>query len=471
MITALMIFGFTALLAVGVLASQTVDSSMPFGEKLSLGYLLASGMITFLAFLLNLLGAPFSVHSFLGIIVVLMAILFVINRRALPSPSRHLQDSPQPMFSWIWRVPIGLWLAYSAIAILLYGAVAPVTDWDSLAVYDFRARSFVATGYMHDAIARGYFFPYPLYISLLHTWGYLFGFAHITFLHGLMYLSMSACIYYGVRRYASEWYALMVMLFIVVAPGLATHAMMTYTNLGYIVYLTLAVLYFGIATKEQSERYYLLGFTLLGLNMWVRSTEPFGLLTLLIASIWYLLTTKRSIKHRILFLIIGVSIPLVIKCSWNFFQNYHMNRVPPKVAAQSGPHAVYLLDALSRLESHSVARLQSVMEFLGEHALSHHADVLVAFLLSIVLMILRRSYRDRFISLLFLFNVANILVLVIGTYVFSLMYDTWQEIPQSLQRMALFLPPILLLFILSVTREYLEYFFPSIGTSRSKETR
>lgn len=55
---------------------------------------------------------------------------------------------------------------------LIIGTYFPVSGWDSLVLYDFRAVTFVATGGMADGIARGYFFGYPLMTSLAHTWMY-----------------------------------------------------------------------------------------------------------------------------------------------------------------------------------------------------------------------------------------------------------------------------------------------------------
>jgi uncharacterized membrane protein len=77
------------------------------------------------------------------------------------------------------------------------------------------------------------------------------------------------------------------------------------------------------------------------------------------------------------------------------------------------------------------------------------------------------GYKKK--NLIFLSIVAvNFLVLYAGTYLFSLMFKEWREIPDSASRMSMFFPPLMIYYIALVLRGILDKREPIRDNNKSK---
>ena len=72
---------------------------------------------------------------------------------------------------------------------LLQNYFWPVSDWDALALYDFRGKVVAETGSFIDGIKLGYFYQYPPFTSLLHTTLYVLNFDRVKVWYSLLYVS------------------------------------------------------------------------------------------------------------------------------------------------------------------------------------------------------------------------------------------------------------------------------------------
>ena len=163
---------------------------------------------------------------------------------------------------------------------LIIGTYFPVSGWDSLVLYDFRAVTFVATGGMADGIARGYFFGYPLMTSLAHTWMYFVkGNPHV-FYWGI-YLAFIVVIYECLKSFLGSVTTKITTLVLITLPFVFTGSYFDYTNFPYLVYIVTSVLYIIRFSKDRKSGYLILASILVGLSTWIRETEPFWIVNLL----------------------------------------------------------------------------------------------------------------------------------------------------------------------------------------------
>ncbi len=168
-----LIAAFLALCAVtlfGVLLVQIIQPKMGLLEQMAIGYLFGIGLFTFILFLLNLVRIPYAVvpaSITLLTLISITAITVQLTQRPnwvelLKSKIKSLPNLKN--LTSAEKVPFILLLILILIALVI-SAYWPVKDWDSIVLYDFRAKTFVQTGYMDAGIKLGYFFGYPLLTS------------------------------------------------------------------------------------------------------------------------------------------------------------------------------------------------------------------------------------------------------------------------------------------------------------------
>ncbi len=151
----------------------------------------------------------------------------------------------------------------------------PVTDWDALALYDFRARVVAETGSFAKGVELGYFFQYPPYTSLLHTTVYVTGAVYAKVWYTLLYTALIAGIFAILRKRTSSTIALVGAVIIAVDPQIFEHSTMAYTNLSYTLFLAMGTIY--LWEWFRTRRWYngIVGGLLIAGATWVRITEPF----------------------------------------------------------------------------------------------------------------------------------------------------------------------------------------------------
>lgn len=423
---------------------------------IGLGYMLGTGLFTFVMFVGNLVGVPYALAPVLFLAAGFFAFLcaipwFLKGRGPGVRPSPRIVVARTTGSNYARGVEVLWFAAFACVSafIVAFGSVVPIKDWDSFAMYDFRARSFVATGGMADAIGRGYFFGYPLYTSLLHAIGYLSGFRHVTFLHGLMYVALIGTCLSVIREFSgSRALSLLAALAVMVSPGLLDQSMSTYTNLGYAVYYTLSLLTGGLAMKRQAPRYFLVSALLLGLAGWTRTTEPFWLPVLLLLVLGVLFDRLVPLKRRVLSLGAVVLLATLPRLAWKAFTRQQFAAVADP-AARTGSGVDYLSLVLDP-KHYNVQQFSTVMEHLDAVVFKPQKEIFLFFAFCAALALIRRCYRQPFLGFLLAASMMNLAGLVVGTFFFSYLYTWWGQIVDSLTRMMFALYPALLIFSVCV---------------------
>jgi len=257
-------------------------------ERIAVGFLLGSGIFTFVLFLANWkLNIPFGLKESLLILLSLNIIAFLLDiffdRKGKVKKIFDYNFNFKEGFensSSFEKIIIGL-ILFLFFSSLIHNLYWPVSDWDSLAVYDFRAKSFLLTGYMKDAINSGYFTAYPLYTSLSHTFLYLLGFKNPVFFYSFLYISLIVSLFFVMHRIThNRTFSLLFALLLSFNPFIYGHSLMSYTNLPYTVMIAVGFAYilFSFLNERLDFAAFTLGAVLVSLSSWVRSPEPFWLL-------------------------------------------------------------------------------------------------------------------------------------------------------------------------------------------------
>lgn len=419
----------------GYLLVNLLLKNSHFLEKVFLGFLITSGLITFLWFALNLAGIPYTIGSFLALAWSCVIVLFVLNMalRRLDPVKPNIKNTLLKIRSLpIWVKILLFCLLIILASVLMADLYWPVKDWDSLVLYDYRAKVFLNTGFMTDGVARGYFFNYPLLTSLIHTWVYLTGVNNPMFYYFLVYLSFLVVFYYSLRRFNSRELSLIGTFFLAVTPEIFQHSLMSYTNLIYTVYLVLAYIYLYIWYNNQKNGILLISSLLLTLSTWARSSEPFWLIPILTLAIISVLR-KKLVP---IFAYIITFFPIQI--TWSTFQSRMQG-------AQYSTGQMMESSLVTLLTKFSFARILEIAEYLYKNVFTTWGILGIAFILFFIYAIVKLK-KSKVLMFSFLI-LLSFCALFVGTYIFSFSVETWKEIPDSARRMSMFFLPM---FIYSI---------------------
>ncbi len=350
--------------------------------------------------------------------------------------------------STLW-VKLGVgFLTILFLSSLLQNYFWPVTDWDALALYDFRARVVAETGSFADGIQLGYFFQYPPFTSLLHTSLYVVGFERAKIWYSLLYISLIGVFYALLRKHTSQSLSLLGAVVLAVNPLILEHATMAYTNLSHTLFLSLGVLYILDWFRHRAVSTLLLGSVLVMGSTWVRMSEPFWIipLLLLVFIIIFSLIKKYSVLHSVAS---GVGI-VWIYMGRQIWPGFVAQLHPPQPAAPANPDLalripvigmfVPYMRALSSLQpSFILQRLWEVWSYSTVYIFPVFSIYLMP---ALVLAFFDLPRKQLYTWMLWATLSAYLLLLLVGTFVFSLFDNSWSAIGGSANRMSMFLIPL-----------------------------
>lgn len=420
----MMIFGW---LVVGLMAR-----SFPQIERCLLAYPLGYGLFTWLLFLGRLVGIPFTPRAssllLTFLILILITITKVLRRSLFPPISISNLSHWWSSLAKNERISLVLLIIVCWLP-LLPSWFWPVKDWDSIVLYDYRAKLFADTGSWDLGIERGYFFGYPLHTSLSHTWLRYWGMTHPALLHYGWFIVFIAWFWFKLRQQTSAFWASWWSMIIAISPGIFGHAQMTYTNLTYTVLIVMAYIYAAewiVRPKQQSSIW--LAAVLLGLSIWTRTAEPFWLVMLVL--IWILLPVHRKLWHSL-----GASVLVfAMRYPWYAFEKYHL-QIETSQLQQAPAYLIALQENLS------LSLVKDLTTYVWRYIFQ--PDLLM-FALLFVAAIYALRQKQLSVALVITFQVFLALGLaLLGVAIFSVIYEDWSNIGGSAQRMVIFLSPLI----------------------------
>ncbi len=431
-----LIAGTIGIISFGFFLVSAVLPRSSFIEKISSGFLAAIGIFTISIFLLNLAGLAYTLPN-LSIVLIVLNIFaaFIFRLRVKFSPSGNFFTSVSRNWQTldIPQKTLILIIAFILISALLKGIYWPVRAWDSIVLYDFRAKIFQQTGYMYEAIRRGYFFGYPLLTSLAHTWVYLLGGSTPLFIYSFLYISFVFLFYSTLREFTNRPIALVGTVVLALVPSTYSHASISYTNLPYTVYLIAGFLYLYRWYKTSKSGYALLAGVMTGLSAWSRSVEPFWLVNLVFAV--FFSVRNRDFRGLGLYILSFFA----LQQPWRLFQSAMSNRA-------GTIEQIYYASRSFFTYQPSILKIKEVVAYIFNSTVTKWIYLFLAFLGFSVVGYKGNKKVDRHLFL-FLFIIAHLATLAIGIYIFSISNPKWKEIPDSARRMSMFFPAMFIFFI------------------------
>lgn len=440
----MILFLIISLIFTGYLYFNLFNKDYSFFDKLGLGYITSLGLITFIYFLLN---ENFDVKFTLqNSFYIIFSTIFLIILLTKIFKIKIFENKFNFNYKFIFSNKVANIENISKFCLMLICILAfvssiywPTKDWDSIVLYDFRAKSFAITGDVEDAMSRGYFFGYPLLTSIAQAMVYLTGFRYVGIIHSLFYISFVFIIYSYFRDDLNTKKSLFFTLIMATFPSLYNHAQMTYTNLAYMVYYISGIILITKWIKYQKLHFLFNAGILIGLSTWTRSTEPFWL-TLQILVIVSTLFYKKWFAW-----ILYTTNVLAIRFPWIWFEEMHL-----------GYNRSHLTNSGSYLQmlfsSQALHNLIPVTLYFYNNVIKENIYAYLILGISCFLVIKNKIIIKNFsLTFIILITLMNLALIYVGIFIFSLTYEDWINIGGSAQRMAMFIPVLIVMSSLKLT--------------------
>jgi len=429
-----LIFLFILILLLGIQITIAIKLKATWYERLSLSFLLGIGISTFVLYLLaRFVNLNFSLTNTFCVIGVLDLVLFWIKHHEIVDFFRNVKArntkrkiKPRQILFWGFIMLIFIYT-------LINNVMWPITDWDALALYDFRAKVLLVNTNFLDAAVKNHFYfaQYPLLTSLTHLFIYQAGANNPKFIYSMFYLSFVLIFYSLLKRNITQKKAMLFTLILALTPEIFNHAIIAYTNLPYLTLLCSGVLYLlsWMKTRDRSE--IVLSALLVGLSIWTRIAEPFWIVPL----IFVFIEMFKSKNWKVFALYLAVI--LLFYYSWKPFQVYldSMN-IPLTSKGQLGYWGI--------IKGITYDKVLASVEYLYKYVFSSWGLV---FLIFVVIALNKLLYFKRSSNLVFYIILFFVVLIFAGTVAFSVYYPWWQDIGGSAQRMSLFIIPLMIYYI------------------------
>lgn len=414
-------------------------------SKIALGFLLGYGLVTLPIFFLTY----FYIRLSFGIVVSYLILLSLLSAALLLTKKKRFKKGPVLNIINYWRKlnksqKILLLITSLIITIsFVINGYWPVTTWDAVTLYDFRARLYINGGLLldlwdhiqHDPAQLSYYYSYPPISSVAHAIGYFIGESRIMILYSSFYLALILLFFSNVVKKTSLTMSLFLTFFLATNYTIFFHSMIAYTNLPYVVYIM--ALFFSLLkyTETMDRRYYFLAIFFSMMSISMRFLEPFYV----IIGILLLLHWKKS-KIFIFDFLFFVAVSYVFKR----ILGLHFTRDVLFLTGQSIP-----LQALSKkdilLSFINFERIKEVLIYLFNSTKNYHFYLLL--FLSTVAIFAKSAKKHLAIPVIIFLSIA---ILIPGTLVLSTYYEGWNRIGDSVNRLMIFFYPLILYFIANI---------------------
>lgn len=384
-------------------------------ERMGLSFFLGSGVSTFLWFILYRIGFPFTFGSLILACCLVSLVGMFFDKIKTP---RQLNPVKLSKLDWALILIIILGI----LASFIIGTYYPITAWDSMALYDSRAHMITLNHSLKDIVDSSYYLSYPLFLSLLHTAVYLLGGSNPQSLQTIIFAAFLAVIYGRLSSWTNHRLALIGTFLNLFIYELLYHSTIAYANLSYTAFLTLAFLY-GVSKDKL-----ILSGLLLGLSTWVRSTEVFWILGLiLIANQGY---RSQLYKHALAAFLIF----LTIRQGWLW---YYQTLIGSLAIPPLTPAPIFSQASINQI----IVNIPEIWDYLNRYALTPYLGFWGMALGSIILSFRTGLPKAKALSLI---AFATLIMTAVGTAIYSTFFPTWYAIGDSVHRMLMFLSPLIM---------------------------
>jgi len=395
-------------------------------ERVGLAFLLGSGLTTWLWFLGCRLGLPLNIPTLLVSAIILVFTGYVLKERFgfVRNKTTLAKLSKTEKYLAITVVTL-LILAF------LIGSYNPLTVWDSLALYDFRGHAIAMNHSLKDIVDLPYYVSYPLMISLVHSIVYMIAGVSAQGIHAIIFSAFIGILYGRMQHWTNKTYALITCLLVITQSEIFTHATFAYTNLPYLVYLVSGLLYGVLGGKNKSNSQYFLIYSglFIGLSTWIRSSEIFWILGVMLIS-WQGVRTKRLFTA-----VCSIAIIFLIRYSWSSFVISVLLAIDqpdmPRISR-------FTVEAFSMI----IVNALSIAKYAYWNIFLPYIGMWLLTIPMLGVVIVKRNVR---VLMLVCAIAMTACMTIVGIMIFSTYFRTWNQIGDSARRMILFVSPLTLI--------------------------
>lgn len=427
----MIIIGVILIFVLGFLIINLIDSKVSLLEKIFTGFLISSGISTFSWFLISTIVNRFDLKITL-LFMFFAILLFLILNLVFKKFEALFSRKPILRISRI-QFAIITFILIAVVSSFLANSYWPVRDWDALTLYDFRGKFFASQNSIRSVFdIHRYYLGYPLYTSLLHSYVYLLNTnGNPLFMYTLIYVSFITITYSVLTRISSSKISLLFTFIIAFTFEIFDHSLLSYTNLPYSTFLIAGYLYFLNYIKDKKMSYLIIASVLIGLSGWIRNSDPFWIPPVLLMI--YQSIKDRKIKHLLLF----VTIILIIRLPWSAFTNEVSKNY--LISSSNNLNLIFSTSIFKYIE-----RLFLVIPYIWINVIKPQSAIYITFLLSLFMYIPK---QNRVLSSIRSLVLTNLCVIMGGVYFYSIVYEKWQVIGNSVTRMSIFMTPLVLINI------------------------
>jgi len=306
-------------------------------------------------------------------------------------------------------------------------------DWDSVAMYDARARFLLNGIKFSEMVSLSSFDPkniyyyllYPPYTSLIHFFWYKLAIPYsvnlyYTFILLLLSLSIYLLTYKKIGKIVS-----LVLVFLSIANNVVLFSSLTaYSNLPYSLQMFLSILLLFDYLKDQRKWKLFLGLVLLSGSLWIRYLEPLWLGVVIAFGI--VLYVKEKKKKNALITTLFLLYTILEYISWKYF----VNKVLGANQVVSFEKSRIIEPIIGVFTGSFISVLLFFFKSWGFMAIVHFSAFYVS---------LKRLKQNLFLTLVILFNT---IIYFAGLYFVSFQSEWWDKLGDSLIRSSTFMIPI-----------------------------
>ncbi len=400
-----------------------------FLEKLCLGTLISWGILTYVNFLIFYFFGNFS-FSILTPIVLSVLSFAVFYRK--PENQKIILLPKVLIVKEKWKMILLISSVLLISTTIITSIYWPVRDWDALTLYDFRGKIIDKDQNLNILIESDadYYFSYPLYTSISHAIIYHFA-SNVSpmLLYSLTFLFFITLFFIILNDITDHTIALIFTTILMFSFDFSQHVYLSYTNLPYTVFLALGLFYLILYNSTQKLGNFYLSAILIGLSGWVRFSEPFWILSILLATLAIISNIKQNKNRWFLLILSYITIILFFRIPWQFF----ISSIDLKKGSETLP---YLLNI-------NFEYFYTLIVYMFKYFFNPYLSILSILTLSILLNVRKNKLYFLFPTLTALGLISFILA---GVIALSLIYAKWEKVGGSLTRMAIFIIPMIIFY-------------------------
>ncbi len=438
----------------GYLVVKMIDSNSNLVEAIGLSFLIGLGLITYLLFVTTIIGIAFTaLNLFLVLILANLLLIFIINCFSIGDKTYWLNFSKLTGSADRTRLFLIALLFTLFLGSLVTNLYWPVKDWDSLTLYDSRARILVDKGFLQDMPL--YYFSYPLLTSVAHAIVYVFDINNPMFLYSLFFGSFLLVFYELSKKISGPSLALFLTFFVAISPQIFDHSMMAYTNLPYTIYFSLSALYLYYWMRDKKTSNLVLFTLLISISTWIRSTEPYwivllGLSLFFTVGVFFVREGNRKYTRTVKNILLPNMISLIAVYFFVWIWRAYSNLQIAKLSVNDPGQLTYFKVFFSRI--YDIDFIMRVLDYIIRFTIEPVWQLYVIYILGLLYCITKR--KNLIYSLVLTTLICS---MIAGIFLFAGGYSGWEEIHGSLLRMSMVFYPLLIFYIACIFEKEKEH--------------